>query len=289
MADSSTLRIADSNRDAAAAWNGDDGAHWVRNAGVYDRSVARYHGAFLAAARIAPRDRVLDIGCGSGQTTRDAARIAHLGTVLGVDISRPLIENARRTAQAETVTNASFVQADAQVHPFEPASFDVAISRTGAMFFGDAGAAFTNVARALRRGGRLALLVWQTPDRNEWVTNFSAALLAGRPPAPPPPPDAPGPFSLADPDRVRSLLDAAGFAGVELEGVAEPMWFGEHAEAAFAFVGSLGFTRWMLSDLDDDGRSAALSALREDIEAHAAAPDGVVYESAMWIVTATRS
>jgi SAM-dependent methyltransferase len=275
------------NADAARAWNGNDGDHWVEHADRYDRSIARYHRALLAAAAIAPGHRVLDIGCGNGQTTRDAARAAASGEALGVDVSAQLVANARRLAQAEGLTNARFVQADAQIHPFEPRSFDVAISRTGAMFFGDPVAAFSNVGRALRDGGRLAMMVWQHQSRNEWFSEFSTALLAGRTPPSPPDGYAPGPFSLGDPARVRRILTDAGFDGVECEGASEPMYFGDDADSAYAFVCSLGFSKWMLDSLDDAGRRRALDALRRTIDAHDTGT-GVLYESAAWIVTARR-
>jgi SAM-dependent methyltransferase len=287
MTDVTSLQVDPSNAAAAAAWNGDDGEHWVTHADLYDRSVARYHGPLLDAAGIAEEHRVLDIGCGNGQTTRDAARLASRGDALGVDLSAQLVANARRLAHEQGITNATFLQADAQAHPFEVGSFDVAISRTGAMFFGDAGAAFGNIADALVPGGRLALLVWQSPVRNEWFTDFRAALLAGRPP-PSPPAGAPGPFSLAEPERVRALLTGAGFVDVALDAMSEPMYFGATADDADRFVRSLGFTRWMLQDLDDRARAGALEALRRSIDAHET-PEGVVYSSATWVITATRS
>jgi SAM-dependent methyltransferase len=204
--------------------------------------------------------------------------------VLGVDLSGRMLERARQRAREQGLGHVSFVQADAQVHEFAPASFDVAVSRTGAMFFGDPVAAFSNVGSALRPDGRLALLVWQSQEHNDWVTEFSRAFAAGRE-IPAPPADAPGPFSFADPARGRSVPDAAGFADVTFTGVHEAMWFGRDADAAYAFVRGLGFTEYMLRVLVDVGRAGALAALRASIDAHAR-PDGVVYPSAMWLVTA---
>lgn len=101
---------------------------------------------------------MLDVGCGNGQTTRDAARAAFDGSAVGVDLSSRMVEFARRLAAAERIANATFHQADAQIHPFVEGSFDVAISRTGVMFFGDPPAAFANIACPLRPGGRLVLM-----------------------------------------------------------------------------------------------------------------------------------
>ena len=206
MTGTSALPVDASNAEQLRAWDGDEGAYWAEHAEYFDRSVAAYHERLLAAANITGSDRVLDIGCGTGQTTRDAARAAAGGAAVGVDLSARMLDYARRRAAEEGVTNASFEQVDAQIHPFPPESFDVAISRTGAMFFGDLAAAFTNIGRALVPGGRLVLVAWQPLPANEWIREISAALAAGRD-LPAPPPDAPGPFSLSDPDRVRSILD----------------------------------------------------------------------------------
>lgn len=273
-----------SNAAQLQAWDGDEGAYWAANADRFDRAVAAYHDDFLAAAGIQRADTVLDIGCGTGQTTRDAALAAPSGSALGIDLSSRMIELARRRAAAQGVVNVRFEQADAQVHPFAGGAFDLAISRTGAMFFGDPVAAFTNIRRALRSGGRLVLLTWQPLAGNEWVRELSGALAAGRD-LPAPPPDAPGPFALADPDRVRAILAAAGFADVALDGVTATMWFGADADDAHRFV--LGMLGWMLEGLDDAGRTAALDALRATVGAHQT-ERGVLYDSAAWIIRARR-
>src|SRR5262245_25378383 len=209
MVMTNSIHVDPSNIDQQRAWNGDEGDYWAAHPEYFDRSVAEYHQRLLATASIERGDRVLDIGCGTGQTTRDAARAASDGSAVGVDLSSPMLAYARQQAVAEGVTNASFLQADAQVHPFDPGVFDLAISRTGAMFFGDRLAAFTNIGRALGRGGRLVLVAWQGLAANEWMRAIGGALAAGRE-RPAPPPDAPGPFALSDPERVRAVLLSAG-------------------------------------------------------------------------------
>ena len=206
-----------------------------------------------------------------------------MGSALGVDLSSQMLDYARRRAADERVDNATFTQADAQIHPFQPGAYDVAISRTAAMFFGDHQAAFTNIGQALRPGGRLVLVTWQPLAGNEWIREISGALAAGRE-LPAPPPDA-GPFALSDPDRVRTLLTAAGFADVDLEAASTGMWFGTDADDAHRFV--LGLMGWMLEGLDDAGRARALDALHASMAGHAT-PDGVFFESAAWIIQATR-
>jgi SAM-dependent methyltransferase len=281
----SGLRVDPSNVEQAKAWDGGEGAYWAAHADHFDRTVAAYHLPFLDAAAIGAGEQVLDIGCGTGQTTRDAAGRAPAGGALGVDLSAEMIGLARRLATAQGVGNARFEQADAQIYPFGEGLFDVAISRTGAMFFGDPDAAFANIARALRPGGRLALLSWQPLPANEWVSELTAALAAGRD-LPAPPPQAPGPFALADPGRVRRLLTGAGFTSPEIDPIQAPMWFGADADDADAFA--LGLLGWMLEGLDDDRRARARAALRATVTAHSTV-GGVVYRSSAWLIRARRA
>ena len=266
------------------AWDGNEGRFWAEHAEQFDRAVVRYDAPLFDAAAIGPTDRVLDIGCGSGGTSRSAARRAPQGSVVGVDLSAAMLEAGRGAAAVEGLTGVKFLQADAQIHAFRPGAFDVVVSRTGGMFFGDPVAAWANIGRALRPGGRLAMLAWQPLDANEWITAIRTALATGRT-LPAPPPEAPGPFAFGEPDRVRGVLGAAGFADVEVHGLTEPMWFGADAEQAVAFV--LGVSGWMLDGLDDDGRARALAALRRTVGEHSG-PDGIEFGSAMWLVTARR-
>jgi SAM-dependent methyltransferase len=271
-----------SNEGMVGAWDGKEGAFFTAHAERVDESLAASTRPFLEAAAVQADERVLDVGCGTGQTTRECARAALNGTALGVDLSSQMLALARDTAAAEGLTNVEFRQADAQIHPFDTAGFDVVVSRLGSMFFGDPVAAFTNLRRALRPGGRLTLLTWQGIAHNEWLTEFRRAMADERD-VPDPPSDAPSPFALSDPGRVSTILDAAGFTDTSLTALHEPMRFGSTTEDAFGFVSEqLG---WMLEDLDDDGRSRALDALRATIAAHTEAA-GVFYPSATWIIQA---
>jgi len=274
-----------SNAESAKAWDGGEGAYWAAHAERFDRSVAAYHHRLLEAAAIAAGDRVLDIGCGTGQTTRDAASRAVAGSALGIDLSAEMISLARKLAAEAGIRNVTFEQADAQIFPFEAASFDLAISRTGAMFFGDRDAAFRNIASSVRTGGRLAMITWQPPAASDWFTELTSAFAAGRD-LPAPPPGAPGPFSLADPAYVRELLTATGFGSVDVEDVSAPMWFGHDAEDACAFVS--GLLGWMLDGLGENERSRAHDALRGTISRHQTAA-GVRYESRAWLIQARRT
>lgn len=276
--------VDSSNAEQARAWDGDQGTYWARHADRFDEIAAPYHGRLLEAATIAPNEVVLDVGCGTGQLTRDTARLASSGSVLGVDLSSPMLALARARAAEEKLTNVSFEQADAQVHPFPDGGFDLVISRLGVMFFGDPVAGFSNLARSLRPGGRMALLAWQRLDRNQWVSELRAVMAAGRE-LPTPPPDAPGPFALSDPDRVRGLLTEAGLQDISLESVEEPVTFGRDAEHACEFVA--GMWSSLLDDLDDSTRARALDELRA-LMAEYVTEDGVRFGAAGWLIRARR-
>lgn len=275
------------NAEQFRAWNGDEARDWVAHADRYEAASARFDPWLFTAAAIAPADRVLDIGCGAGVSTRAAARAAVDGHVVGLDISAPLLAEARRRTELAGLTNVMFVQGDAQVHPLDRAAFDVALSRFGVMFFADPRVAFTRIAEALRPGGRLAVLVWQELGRNEWVRILFETLAAGRD-LPGIPAGVPGPFGLADPDRVRRVLAAAGFADVDLADVREPVRLGVDPDDAYAFVSALGPVRALLGGLDDATRAGALDLLRSRL-ADRAGRDGVLLEAAAWLVTARRS
>jgi ubiquinone/menaquinone biosynthesis C-methylase UbiE len=279
MAESAAVQVHPSNAEQLRAWDGNQGGYWTARADRFNEGVAGYHDQFLAAAAIDGAANVLDIGCGSGQTTRDAARRATAGSALGVDLSSRMIELARALAEREQVANATFRQADAQVHPFPDQHFDIAISRHGAMFFGDPEAAFANIARAMRTGGRMVLLTWQPFERNEWISAFRAALAAGR--------ELPRPSgpALSDPDQVRELLTSTGFADVRLRGLSEPMYFGGDVDDACQFIS--GQFAWMLDDLDSDTKRRALDDLRASMADHHT-DRGVLYDSAAWLVEARR-
>ncbi|HEV2779693.1 MAG TPA: methyltransferase domain-containing protein [Actinophytocola sp.] len=248
----------------------------------YDAELARYTEPLRAAFAVGPGDRVLDIGCGTGQTTRDAARVA--ASAVGVDVSERMLKVARRRAAEEGLRNIAFELADAQTHPFPPAHFDLAISRFGTMFFADPVAAFTNIARALRPGARLVMLVWQSADRQEWSTAVRQALAPGRelPAA-----AGPGAFSLADPAVVAKILSAAGFSDVDFTDVHEPVYYGPDPGAACEQVLVLASARDLLAGLDPASTERALDRLRATLAAHAT-DDGVWFDAHACIVTAHR-
>ncbi len=274
------------NVDQARAWDGDEGDHWAAHADRYDTAMRGHRTELRARARIAADDHVLDIGCGNGVTTRDAARAASSGHAVGIDLSASMLERARGAAAAERLTNVDFVRGDAQVRNFEANSFDVVISRFGVMFFSDPTAAFSNIAKAVKPGGRLALVVWKTLAENEWGSEIGRALAVGRE-TPTPQPGAPSPFGLADADYTRGVLGAAGFTDITLDPFHAPFYGGANTDDAFEYVRGMGFTRIMLQDLDDTMRARALDELRVTLAAHDTGGE-VTFDSACWFISATR-
>jgi SAM-dependent methyltransferase len=253
-------------------------------ADFYDAELKRHNEHFRAALNIRKQDRVVDIGCGAGQSSRDAARMATEGSVLGVDVSEGMLEIARSRSAAEGLQNVSFEKGDAQVMAFAPANFDVCISRFGMMFFTEPTLAFSNVARAMRAGGRLVLLVWQSHERNEWATAIQQAFTPGSTA----PEGATAAFSLGDPDVATNILAAAGFSSVDFTDVREPVFYGRDAAAAYDALVGLQLLKHKLSSLDEAAAGAALQRLRHALKAHETA-DGVLFDSRSWIITARRT
>jgi SAM-dependent methyltransferase len=182
-----------------------------------DRAVAALSKELLDLAAPQPGERVLDIGCGPGTTVLELARrIGAGGHVLGADVSEPSVARARERIAAAGLRHAEVIVADASVHPFPPDSFELTFSRFGIMFFSDPVAAFANMRRAMKPGGRLTLAVFRPASEKLWPNAPLEAVRDLLPPIPTPGPEEPGPFSWADPARVHRILEGAGFSEVSL-------------------------------------------------------------------------
>jgi SAM-dependent methyltransferase len=280
------------NADQVREWDGDEGAHWAQYHKEYERLLGVFDEALLSAGEIQPGDRCLDFGCGTGATSRALAARAVRGSVMGLDLSGPMLEIAVASARRAGLSNVEFVHGDAQVYPFAASSFDVAVSRMGCMFFGDPAAAFANIARALRPAGRLAVTVWQEPSANPWIKAIDDAIVvadgedsngdeAGGEDPVGSDAYAPSPFSMADPAFCTSLLERAGFVDVAVESREIPLAFGTVGEA-HSFVET-----WIDDDLDEPGRARATESLRRMLVENDS-DDGVRLLSATWLITARR-
>ncbi|MBD0742703.1 class I SAM-dependent methyltransferase [Streptomyces sp. CBMA152] len=272
------------NTDQAQAWNGYEGEHWAQNQDRWDAVNAGFNEPLLDAAAIQERDRVLDIGCGNGCTTRLAARRAPDGRVLGLDLSAPMLARARESAQREQIPNVAFEEGDAQVHDFEPGAFDVTISRFGVMFFADPFAAFSNIRRALRPGGRLAFICAAGAEDNEWLQAV-AALRDILPVGEFGTPGSPGMFSLADPDRTGQILSAAGFEHIDAVRVEAYGTWGRNAADAASFLLTSGPGRHLTSQVAPEVQDRAHRTLADILSTHE--ENGALrLRAPAWLITA---
>ena len=198
-------------------WNEVAGPRWVERAGLQEARNVEVAHLLQQAAAPQSGERVLDIGCGTGATAIPfAASVAPGGQVTGVDISEPMLAQARQNIETAGAANVTLVRADAQVHRFPPDSFDLLISRFGVMFFADPVAAFTNLYAGLRQGGRLCMAVWASMGENaHWQIPFDIAVKHLGAPAPADPRE-PGPMAFRDPVYLRDILDKAGFAEIDI-------------------------------------------------------------------------
>lgn len=280
------------NSQQISYWNEQAGPRWVRLQERLDAQLRPLGRAVLAAADLGAGQRVLDVGCGCGDSSLEAAeRVAPDGAVTGVDVSAPMLTRARERARRAGLAAATFLEADAQSHGFEPGGFDAVISRFGVMFFQSPEAAFANLRAALAPGGRLCFVCWQGLARNVWMSAPLSAVARLLTLPPPPDPCAPGPFAFADPDRVRAILAAAGFASVAVDPLEGDLSLGgtRSPEEAAAFLVEIGPAAHALREAGAD------EALRERVLAAAAqalAPfvgdDGVRAPYAAWLVSCAR-
>jgi len=277
------------NAEQIEYWNRDAGPKWVRLQDRLDAQLRPLGDAALDRAALVAGERVLDVGCGCGDTTlRAAARVAPDGHALGIDVSEPMLARARERAAAEGRRLASFVHADAQTHAFEPGSVDVLVSRFGVMFFREPEAAFANLRGALAPGGRLAFVCWRPVAENPWMFAPMAAA-AKHLPLTPPEPGAPGPFAFQDEGRVRDILEAGGFARVAHEPLSGELSVGGAGDLddAVDFLLEVGPAARALREAgggEDLARRVA-DAVRESLVPFAG-PGGVRMPYAAWIVTA---
>lgn len=273
------------NTAQADYWNGRAGETWAELQRLLDMELHPLGIEAQSALAPAAGERVLDIGCGSGQTSLDlAAAVAPGGAVLGVDISRPMLDIARRRALQRDV-EARFEIADAQTADFGGERFDAAFSRFGVMFFSEPAAAFANILKALRPGGRIAFVCWRPAADNPVMTTPFKAAEHLVPPQPPADPLAPGPFAFADPERVRRILGEAGFGQVAIRPFDALVggWTPEEALIVAQRVGPLGAALRENPDL----APKVLDAVAHELQRHVG-PDGKVrLGAAVWIVTAT--
>ena len=276
------------NEEQISYWNEEAGPKWVDMQESLDAQIGPLGEAMIAKAAVRPGERILDIGCGCGASSLDlAARVGDGGGVTGVDISEPMLERARQRAREHELANIEFVRADAQNHAFEAGSKDLATSRFGVMFFADPKAAFANIRKALKPGGRLAFVCWQPLPLNSWVAipMQVAAQHIEMPDAPAP--GAPGPFSLSDKEHLHDILDTAGYREISIESDVREMAVGGAVslDKAIGFTQKVGPLSRLLEDVSESKRLEVLEAIKTAVQPYYR-ETGLMMTWSIWLVTA---
>lgn len=277
------------------AWAGDRVARWIRQSEGLERQLAPVSQVLFAAAALRPGERVLDVGCGTGPTTRQAAAlVGPTGAVTGLDVAAGMLEAAATLPVTSTAAPIDWVVADAVTWSPPAPAHDVVLSRFGVMFFSDPAAAFANLAEATVPGGRLALAVWQWRDASDLFAVPLAAALAvrerhGAGPVDGLDPEG-GPFSLGDVPATTALLEGSGWSGVTAvpHRLALPFAGGLAPGAAAAAAADFGPTRLALEGLDAPVRAEAVAAIEEALAGHVDDDGHVVLDGRVFVVTATR-
>lgn len=275
--------MVEMNDDPSAYWNQEAGARWTRAQTLIDAWMEPITAELLRAADLQPGQRVIDVGCGGGTTALAVAeQVGPGGRVLGIDVSRAMLEYARgRSVEGGPV---EYVLADAAEHPFEPESTDLIISRFGVMFFVDPVRAFTNLRASLRPGGRMVMACWGAPELSPWA-DYGMRALPELTPRLPAPDDGPGPFSLSAESRVREILQAAGFEAVRLVSFSTPLCPGASVDSAIDMMTEVGPLSRALAEVDDATRGEMLARVRSFLEReYRDGPPSI--DSATWIIHA---
>jgi ubiquinone/menaquinone biosynthesis C-methylase UbiE len=276
----------DRNAEQITYWNGPGGQHWVHRQEMQDVVLGPVSDILIARSKVAAGERVVDIGCGCGSTTFAFAKAAGPGGyVLGVDVSAPMLARAKEVAPAGAPL--AFALADATVHAFQPASFDLLVSRFGVMFFADPALSFINMRKALRPGGRMAFACWRTPRDNPWLMVPLMAAYQHVPKMPELGPEDPGPFSFAKEERVRRILEEAGFASIafERQDLSLDVAAGRGLDVAVKTAADMGPASRALDGHPPETIAAAAASIRAALAPFAR--DGAVpLGGSIWVVTA---
>ncbi|NRD60703.1 methyltransferase domain-containing protein [Corallococcus exiguus] len=267
-------------------WNGTAGHAWADNQEVLDAMFKPLEDLLAEAVVTSSARQVLDVGCGTGSTTLAVARrLGTKGHCTGIDISEPMLAAARARAEQEG-TPARFIRANAQLHAFEPASFDMIISRFGVMFFEDPVRAFANLRHAARNDAELLAIAWRSPSENPFMTTAerAAAPLVSNLPARQP--DAPGQFAFADSNRVHRILEESGWAGIDIRPIDVTCTLPE--KGLVNYLTRFGLLSRVLQEADDRTRAHVIETVRAAFEPFVHGTE-VRYTAACWKVEARAS
>jgi len=274
--------VSEANQAQIENWDGKVGEKWAAMQPALDAMLAGATAVLAARLADVSGKRVLDIGCGAGVTSQ--MLLERGAAVTGVDVSTPMLAIAKQRTEGR----GEFIRADASDwQPDTP--FDCAVSQFGVMFFADPDAAFANIASALRPGGRLLFVCWRAMHENGWVMVPLGAIRDLLPAMPPPVPHAPGPFGLADGERLAAILAGAGFVDISLTPVDFPVVVAAQGgvDKALGMMLQIGPAASALAEADESIRPAAKERLREALAPHER--DGqVALGGAIWVVEAVR-
>jgi SAM-dependent methyltransferase len=277
------MSTAQPNAEQIALWNDSAGRAWVETQETLDAVLAPFEAALVEAVAAGKAQRVLDVGCGTGGTTLAIARqVGPQGTVVGLDISEPMIALAKQRAELASVPP-RFLCADAQTHAFEPASFDMIVSRFGVMFFDDSVRAFTNLRRATAPGGALHAIVWRSAADNPFMTAAERAAAPFLPQMPARKPDEPGQFAFADRNRVYSILERSGWTGIDIRPLDVECTLPKSELPTY--VTRLGPLGRVLPQLDEKTRSRVVAAVLAAFDRYVHGTE-VRFTAACWTVAA---
>lgn len=267
-------------------WNGVAGRAWVEAQELLDRMFKPFEDLLVEAVCArpgGPRGRILDVGCGTGSMTLAVARsLGAKGDCIGIDISEPMIAAAQARTEPEA-TPASFIRADAQVHAFESASFDLIVSRFGVMFFDDSVQAFANLRRAARDDAELRCVVWRSPAENPFMTTAERAAAPLLPNFPARQPNAPGQFAFADPHRVHRILQESGWSGIEIRPIDVACTLPE--KELIPYFTRLGPLGRVLHEMDAPIRVQIIETVRAAFDPYVHG-DQVRFNAACWVISA---
>lgn len=272
---------ARTNDEQIEYWNGKAGQSWVRSLDRIDGMLAPITKAVLERAAVVPGERAVDVGCGCGSTTLELASRGAL--VFGIDVSEPMLALAKERAAG--VKGVAFRRTDAATQPFTP-DHALAFSRFGVMFFANPVEAFKNLRTGLTPDGRLCFVCWQPMAENAWMSTAGQAVIPFlTKPTTPPDPRTPGPFAFADRNYLQSILEAAGFAAIEIDSLRVKLHVGDDLDQAMAFQADIGPVARALAELEGETRAQALAAARDALAQHLG-PSGIDLGAACWLVTA---
>jgi SAM-dependent methyltransferase len=264
-------------------WNGLAGRAWAEEQELLDQMLKPFEDLLVEAVSTGSGSRVLDVGCGTGSTTLAIARLlGEKGRCTGIDISEPMITAARAHTGRES-TPASFILANAQDHAFEPASFEMIISRFGVMFFNDSVQAFANLRRAAKDGAGLRFVAWRSPSENPFMTTAERAAAPLLPNLPARRPDAPGPFAFADPHRVHRILEESGWAGIDIRPIDVACTLPE--KDLVRYLTRFGPLGMVLHEADERTRAQVIDTVRAAFEPYVHGAE-VRFTAASWMASA---